>query len=93
MFGLGMWEIVVILIVGLLVLGPERLPKLAKQVGKGVREFKKSASELQHNLEEAVYAEEDAELKKRAPQLRPPAGVEPHQPPKAPESTGPDGRS
>ena len=41
MFGLGMGEIVVILIVALLFIGPEQLPKAAKTIGKGLRELRK----------------------------------------------------
>jgi sec-independent protein translocase protein TatA len=38
----GPLEIVVILVVALLVLGPQRLPEVARSVGKGMREFKDS---------------------------------------------------
>ncbi|MEE2960598.1 MAG: twin-arginine translocase TatA/TatE family subunit [Myxococcota bacterium] len=47
MFGLGLAEIVVILVLALLVLGPDKLPGIAKQIGKGVREFRRAASEFQ----------------------------------------------
>jgi Tat protein translocase TatB subunit len=50
MFGLGIWEIVVILVVALLFLGPEKLPKFAGQLGRGLREFRRAASEFQANL-------------------------------------------
>ena len=53
MFGLGIWEIAFILIIALLVLGPEKLPKVAKQLGRGMRELRKAASEFQTNLNEA----------------------------------------
>ena len=39
MFGLGVGEIVVILVVALIFIGPKKLPGLAKGLGKGVREF------------------------------------------------------
>ena len=47
MFGLGLAEIVVVLVIALLVLGPEKLPGIAKQIGKGLREFRRAASEFQ----------------------------------------------
>ena len=53
MFGLGFGEIVVILLVALLVLGPTKLPKLARQLGRGMREFRRAASEFQATLSEA----------------------------------------
>ena len=52
MLGLGFGEIILILIVALLVLGPEKLPQLARQVGKGLREFRRLANDFQHNLNE-----------------------------------------
>ncbi|WP_022851362.1 twin-arginine translocase TatA/TatE family subunit [Limisalsivibrio acetivorans] len=46
MFGLGMAEVSLILIIGLLVVGPKKLPELAKSLGKGYAEFKRSLSDL-----------------------------------------------
>lgn len=54
MFGLGLWEIAVIFVVGLLVLGPEKLPKVARQLGRGVRELKRAATEFQRSLNSEV---------------------------------------
>jgi Tat protein translocase TatB subunit len=51
MFGLGMGEIIVILIVALLVLGPDKLPDAAKQIGKGLRELRKHTRDLQDTVE------------------------------------------
>ena len=53
MFGLGMWEVAVLFLVALLVLGPEKLPKVARKLGRGLREIRRAASELQANLAEA----------------------------------------
>jgi len=43
-FGLGIWEIVVVLVLLLLVFGPKRLPEMGRQLGKGMREFKDSVT-------------------------------------------------
>ena len=51
MFGLGMGELLVILAVALLVLGPKRLPDLASGLGKAIREFRKATNDLQSQLE------------------------------------------
>ncbi|OGR07156.1 MAG: hypothetical protein A2341_03410 [Deltaproteobacteria bacterium RIFOXYB12_FULL_58_9] len=54
MFGLGIWEVVVILAVALIVMGPRRLPDAAKQLGRALREFRRATNELRYNLEEAA---------------------------------------
>lgn len=51
MFGLGTWEIAVILLVALLVLGPDKLPKMARTIGKGLREMRRATSELRMNID------------------------------------------
>jgi sec-independent protein translocase protein TatB len=50
MFGLGMGELLVIFIVALLVLGPAKLPKLAQDLGKAIREFRKAADDAKREL-------------------------------------------
>ena len=45
-FGMGAMEILLILIVGFIVFGPGKLPQLARDLGKGLRTFKKAASDL-----------------------------------------------
>jgi TatA/E family protein of Tat protein translocase len=46
MFGVGWTEILVILVVALLVLGPNKLPEIAKGLGKGIRDFRKAMTSL-----------------------------------------------
>ncbi len=52
MFGLGLWEMVVIAIVALLVVGPDKLPDAAKKLSKGIRDFRKQTQDLQRTLDE-----------------------------------------
>jgi Tat protein translocase TatB subunit len=50
MFGIGMPELLLILAVALIVLGPKKLPELARSLGKGLAELKKSAEDLKGSL-------------------------------------------
>ncbi len=51
MFGIGMPELILIAVVALIVLGPQKLPDLAKSLGRAVREFRKATSELKETLQ------------------------------------------
>lgn len=54
MFGIGMGEFILILIVGLIIFGPKNLPELGKTLGKGLREFRKAQAALTATLEESA---------------------------------------
>jgi len=51
MFGIGMPELILIAVVALIVLGPKKLPDLAKSLGRAVRKFRKATSELKETLQ------------------------------------------
>lgn len=51
MFGMGIGELVVIAIVALLVLGPDKIPEAAQAIGKGLRELRKQTRTVQETLE------------------------------------------
>lgn len=51
MFGLGMMEILMILAIALIVVGPQKLPELAKTLGKAMGEFKRSAQDLKRSMD------------------------------------------
>jgi sec-independent protein translocase protein TatB len=72
MFGLGIGEIVIILVLALILLGPEKLPDTARQLGKGLREFRKATDELRSQFEKEV---KDVVPDIAKPELAPPAEV------------------
>ncbi len=51
MFGIGMPEFLLIMAIALIVIGPKKLPDLAKALGKALGEFKKATSELKDSME------------------------------------------
>lgn len=57
MFGLGIGEILIILVLALLLLGPSKLPDAAKQLGKGLREFRKATDDLKQQFEGELYSD------------------------------------
>jgi sec-independent protein translocase protein TatA len=52
MFGLGTQELIVIAVIVAVVFGINKLPSIGKDLGAGIREFKKAAKELVHHEEE-----------------------------------------
>lgn len=58
MFGIGMPEMVIILVIALIVIGPHKLPELAKTLGKGLAEFKKASNDFQRNIQMEALKEE-----------------------------------
>ena len=50
MFGLGTWEVLLILLILLLLFGARRLPEIGGSLGKGIREFKSSVKDIQSEL-------------------------------------------
>ena len=51
MFGLGFGEVVLILLIALIFIGPKKLPELAKGLGKGIREFQNAAKGFSDQLQ------------------------------------------
>lgn len=73
-------EIVAILAVVLILFGAKKLPELARGLGQGIREFKKSSREIQQELHEAIDVENPAPPPRRVepPRETTTARIEPH---------------
>lgn len=68
MFGMSMTEVMIILVVALLVLGPNELPKAARTLGKTLRDVRRASEDLRDTFEREVMAD------KPPPKIRPPDG-------------------
>lgn len=60
MFGIGMPELLLILGLALIVLGPKKLPELAKALGKGLAEFRRATDELKDEFRQMEREVEDS---------------------------------
>ena len=58
MFDVGFWELAIIALVALVVIGPERLPKVARSVGRWVGSGRRMISALKEDIEKEIEVEE-----------------------------------
>ena len=59
MFGIGSTELLVILVVALLVLGPKNLPKIAHTIGRAMGEFRRVSTEFQRTLNTEIAIDDE----------------------------------
>lgn len=52
--GIGFWELLLLFVIGLLILGPERLPRVATQIGRWVGRARRTANQLRYQLEREI---------------------------------------
>jgi TatA/E family protein of Tat protein translocase len=74
MFGsIGAPELIIILVIVLIILGPRKLPELGRSLGKSIGEFKKASNELRSTLEDEIRIEEQRDRTIKADEPREPA--------------------
>ncbi len=72
MFGIGMTELLLIGALALMVLGPKKLPELARALGKGFAEFKRTTDEFKNTLQQETRIAETKERLLKEGKLTPP---------------------
>ncbi len=73
MFGIGTSEILVILLIALLVIGPSKLPEIARALGKGLAEFRRVSSDVKRQIDLEVQL---ADMEQKDRTVSPPKPVE-----------------
>lgn len=72
---IGPLEIMLVAVIALIVFGPQRLPEIARSLGKGIAEFRRQASDIKSEFESGLSPEDDA-----GPEDEKPAPTGPSQP-------------
>lgn len=73
MFGIGMPELILILAVALIVLGPRKLPEIARALGKGIAEFRRATDDLKEDFRQVEQEIEESSTQ-APPDDNPPLG-------------------
>lgn len=74
MFDIGLPELMIIFVVALLVFGPGKLAEIGRELGRGVREFRKATTDLTREFNEALKMEETPQTKEDTPTPKDRAG-------------------
>jgi sec-independent protein translocase protein TatB len=73
MSGVGFWELILLFLIGLIVLGPERLPRVANQLGSWLGQARRMTRVLKRQLEDELNLEKDSSIRPRSvPKVLPP---------------------
>ena len=63
MSGIGFWELIILSLIGLIVLGPERLPRVANQLGNWLGQARRMTRVMKRQLEDELNFEDDLKIK------------------------------
>jgi sec-independent protein translocase protein TatB len=82
MFGLSFSELIIIAVLALILLGPDKLPDAAKTIAKGLKEFKKATDDLKGQVEQELkfdelFRDDATKIANPKPALVPPVGSAP----------------
>jgi sec-independent protein translocase protein TatB len=78
MSGIGFWELIILSLIGLIVLGPERLPRVANQLGNWMGQARRMTRVMKRQLEDELNFESELSIK---PPSREPSSQPPYTPP------------
>ncbi len=67
---LGMWDTLLLMVLALVVFGPRRLPKIGRQLGKLMYEFRKASNDFKFQMEEELRNAEEADRRKKEEEER-----------------------
>jgi len=70
MSGIGFWELIILFLIGLIVLGPERLPRVANQLGSWLGQARRMTRVMKRQLEDELDIEKQFHIKP-APPIKP----------------------
>jgi len=80
MFGIGMPELLLILALALIVIGPKKLPDIARALGRGMAEFKRATDEMKNSFNEEVRTAETRDKLLQEGKIRAPGVAAPLNP-------------
>lgn len=80
MSGVGFWELILVFLIGLIVLGPERLPRVASQLGTWLGQARRMTRAMKRQLEDELNLEQEMTLRPRTSRLPPPQAASPAKP-------------
>ncbi len=84
MFGIGMQEVLLILVIALVVIGPKKLPEVAKALGKGYGEFRRAFDDMKQSINVDMRTEEEKERLRRIHERVQPPPEKPEEAPAEP---------
>lgn len=70
MFDVGIWEVALLLVIAMIVVGPDRLPKLATTLGRWTGKVRRMAQTIQRDIDRQIALEDQEQLKASVESMR-----------------------